>query len=186
MVAQNDFQVNYGVAFIDFAIDTSNIENSDVKKHILKSEREAQRALKPDLNLVTLNYDSKKNLVQVSLIEIMDADEQTSISRALPGISNFKHNLNEGMMYYKDGSTEKQFDLSDVDWKIIDDYKSILGYECQKARTTFTAPNGKTSEIVAWFTTEIPVSSGPYKYAGLPGLILEITNYGREDVCQRG
>jgi len=175
-IAQNDFQVDYGVDFAGFAIDTSYIEDPEVKKYFLKGERESQRSLKPDITLVSLNYFSKENIVKVSLVEIMDADEQSSIKRALPGILDFEHKLNERVVYYKDGPREKEFDLNEVDWEITEDYKNILGYECQKATTTFTARNGKTTEIVAWFTTEIPISSGPYRYAGLPGLILEITN----------
>ncbi len=31
-------------------------------------------------------------------------------------------------------------------------------------------------EVVAWFTPEIPVSSGPSWYQGLPGLILEVSD----------
>jgi len=55
------------------------------------------------------------------------------------------------------------------DWKILADRKNILSYSCQKASTTF---RGRT--YVAWFTTDIPISDGPYKFAGLPGLILQI------------
>ena len=39
-----------------------------------------------------------------------------------------------------------------------------------------------TSNIVAWFTTDIPISAGPAEYQGqLPGLILEMNvNDGRQ------
>ena len=33
---------------------------------------------------------------------------------------------------------------------------------------------GDTSKIIVWFTPEIPVSSGPAGYGGLPGLIVHL------------
>ena len=57
----------------------------------------------------------------------------------------------------------------DFNWQLTDDKKVIESYECQKATTTF---RGRTYE--AWFTAEIPISDGPYKFGGLPGLILEL------------
>lgn len=64
---------------------------------------------------------------------------------------------------------EQETDL--FNWKIGTETKSIKGYKCQKATTFFSGRN-----YTAWFTTEIPISEGPYKFNGLPGLILEITD----------
>lgn len=60
------------------------------------------------------------------------------------------------------------------DWKIGQDKKYIGNYLCYKA----TIIDEKGNEIVSWFTTEIPVSFGPKKYYGLPGLILELNVSG--------
>lgn len=58
-------------------------------------------------------------------------------------------------------------------WKIDEaKTKKILGYNCFKATTNF-----RGSEVTAYFTKELPYSTGPYKFFGLPGLILDI----RED-----
>lgn len=60
-------------------------------------------------------------------------------------------------------------------WQI--NYKStkLIGkYTCYEAKTNY-----RGSDIVAYFTKEIPVSSGPFKFGGLPGLILEISEEGK-------
>lgn len=71
----------------------------------------------------------------------------------------------------------KPFLISDVlkkiDWKLTGDGKQIGKMACQKA----TATVGKY-EVEAYFTLEIPVSSGPANYWGLPGLILELKEKG--------
>lgn len=56
-------------------------------------------------------------------------------------------------------------------WKISKEKKEVSGYSCQKAITHY---GGR--KYSAWFTSEIPVSSGPYKFGGLPGLIIEISD----------
>jgi GLPGLI family protein len=62
--------------------------------------------------------------------------------------------------------------MTPLDWKI--DNKSIItiaGYKCTKA----TLNLGK-KKFIAWFTYDIPISDGPYKFRGLPGLILELND----------
>ncbi|MDP2089621.1 MAG: GLPGLI family protein [Flavobacteriaceae bacterium] len=54
-------------------------------------------------------------------------------------------------------------------WKIISETKIINTYKCQKAITNFAG-----RDYIAWFTSEIPITDGPYKFNGLPGLIVEI------------
>lgn len=54
-------------------------------------------------------------------------------------------------------------------WTMSGEKKTILGYECKKAKTQY-----RGREYAAWYTDKIPVSNGPYVFGGLPGLILEI------------
>jgi GLPGLI family protein len=94
---------------------------------------------------------------------------------------------------------EKKFIVTDsirkLNWKLTGETQTILGHVCQKAvaqrtgmRTMTTIDNGKierkevmdTTNMIAWFTTEIPVPAGPEVQGQLPGLILELDmNNGR-------
>ncbi len=48
---------------------------------------------------------------------------------------------------------------------------TILGYKCYKAACRFAG-----RDYVAWYTPDIPISNGPYKFTGLPGLILSVAD----------
>lgn len=59
--------------------------------------------------------------------------------------------------------------LENIEWTLVEDSaKNVLGYACVMATADY---HGR--KWTAWFTPEIPVQAGPWKLAGLPGLILE-------------
>jgi len=53
-------------------------------------------------------------------------------------------------------------------WDVSDEMLTVAGYLCQKATCKF-----RGREYTAWFTTDIPINNGPWKFGGLPGLILK-------------
>jgi GLPGLI family protein len=100
--------------------------------------------------------------------------------------------------------------LTNWNWKIETETKKIGDYVCQKATAIIPVStedleayekmktekgNGKTQFIImdepkdivitAWFTMEIPVTTGPEKYCGLPGLILEVNDGRTTYLCSR-
>lgn len=54
-------------------------------------------------------------------------------------------------------------------WKITKNEKTILKYKCQEALVDY-----RGRSYIVYFTTNIPFNGGPWKFSGLPGLILEI------------
>lgn len=60
---------------------------------------------------------------------------------------------------------------TNLKWNITKETKQVAGYTCTKATTNF-----RGREWIAWFTPEIPVSLGPWKLHGLPGIILETSD----------
>lgn len=61
--------------------------------------------------------------------------------------------------------------VPDMDWEITGSEKKIGSFTCRLAKVNF---RGRSYE--AWFTEEIPISDGPWKFSGLPGMILEVAS----------
>lgn len=59
--------------------------------------------------------------------------------------------------------------MPQIDWRIGSQTCEILGYTCRRADCDF---RGRT--YTAWFTEEIPLSCGPWKFHDLPGLIMAV------------
>lgn len=58
--------------------------------------------------------------------------------------------------------------MQNYQWKITNETRIIAGFECRKAVTKIC----DSVYIVAFYTDEIAVSSGPESFGGLPGMIL--------------
>lgn len=58
--------------------------------------------------------------------------------------------------------------LRKLEWRITNEIRDIAGFECRKAVTKIC----DSVYVVAFYTDQIPVSSGPESFGGLPGLIL--------------
>ncbi|AJW62947.1 Protein of unknown function (Porph_ging) [Elizabethkingia miricola] len=146
----------------------------------------------------TLN---KNNIVDEIMALDIDTQQRTSVFSSLIKIksdSNMTVNMSKGVMlfpnsrihtYYiieKDPKNKETFfytrnhtitpvlkvkDERQFTWQVSKEKKEILSYPVQKATTKF---GGRS--WIAWFTTAIPFSDGPYKFSGLPGLILKITD----------
>lgn len=104
------------------------------------------------------------------------------------------HNLETTRRVEKREMFDRTFIIDDsvrpLKWKMAGETKTILSHPCMKATATnissrmqMVMEDGKmerkqvtdTSQIEAWFATDIPVSAGPGEYqAQLPGLILEM------------
>lgn len=85
--------------------------------------------------------------------------------------SYFKNYL-DNMMYYFDKKIFPCYikeELNQFNWEIVEEQKEVLGYKCTKAITYY-----RGRDYIAWFTTELPFKAAPWKYHGLPGVVLEV------------
>ena len=69
---------------------------------------------------------------------------------------------------------ESQFLVTDsirsLEWKILPETRTIAGFNCHKAVSRIC----DSVVVVAFYTDEIILSSGPESFSGLPGMILEL------------
>lgn len=59
--------------------------------------------------------------------------------------------------------------IPQIAWQLEEGSRTVAGYTCQKATCHLYGRN-----YTAWYAPEIPISKGPYKFSGLPGLILQV------------
>ena len=106
-------------------------------------------------------------------------------------------------------------DLLSIDWQIGKETKQIGNYMCFKATASIPSddlawydfswaslrkkesvekdsitgelkePEVEMTEVVAWYSPQIPVSQGPLEYWGLPGLILEVNMGNTTMLCSK-
>ncbi len=82
---------------------------------------------------------------------------------------NYPHGKLTYIEHIIDGTFKFEEDLDLFKWNLEGDTATIGGYKAQKATCDF---GGRS--WVAWFSPEIPYNDGPYKFNGLPGLIVKI------------
>ena len=147
-------------------------------------------------NYLQQQRDSTSAYLQASLMTNPDA----VLEHAKTQIDNLRNstNLRENgthrysslhtLKLYKDYKAKKIKEIAQIstnhftyeeillpqNWEIREDTMTIAGYACQKAVCDY---RGRSYE--AWFASEIPISEGPWKFYGLPGLIIRLNDTQR-------
>lgn len=118
--------------------------NSD---SLMKADLEQQLKATGSINVKS---DMRKGSVRYSVTKTYP-DYKTNLHRRL------------GMDTYNISEDRK------INWKILPEKEKIGEWNVQKAEADFAGRHW-----IAWFSTEIPIQDGPYKFNGLPGLIVKI------------
>ncbi|RXG32910.1 GLPGLI family protein [Leeuwenhoekiella marinoflava] len=134
---------------------------------------------KTDLTIL----DSKSSLYRIDIksanqkrIDASDFGEAKGFTPSNSSYNSYYKKNNN--IFYKWYITGKKFYIKDqpnFEWKILPETKDILGYTCQKAVTTFRGRNYE-----AYFAIIDGATGGPWKFNGLPGVILEIESIDGE------
>lgn len=137
--------------------------------------------IKTEMMVLNINKDKSEfySLEKFQMDSINLAESQKAVGIAPPPPPQKKMNSNRVIKHINSKNIEfitqvlrDKYDVSqeiDLKWQLKNEFETILGYKVQKATTDFAG-----RKWVAWFTKEIPIQDGPYKFSNLPGLILKI------------
>ncbi|WP_299051510.1 GLPGLI family protein [uncultured Polaribacter sp.] len=188
----------------------SNITLGEDQSSKMTDDMKAQiqtRLQKMNQKTFTLEFDKSTSLykedVTLKTPSIASRGGVSAFSLGGNGITDtYYKNIKENRFVNQTEIQGKRFlvkdKLRDFDWKLTSQTKNIGNYTCYKA--TFSEEVVKITQVVeaeklikkeeketkttvAWYTLQIPVSNGPDKYQGLPGLILELNDGTTTMVC---
>ncbi|PPZ92266.1 GLPGLI family protein [Cloacibacterium normanense] len=137
----------------------------------LQSRKDSTQEYKKNYMVLDINPKSIKFYDK----DLLDYD---SINKSKEGVAEYRTNTKTDQLvirkpnsfkndWYRDFKEYFVIHTNDeMKWKLYTDFKNYNGYKLQKATTNF---GGR--KWTAWFSEEIEVSEGPYKFRGLPGLI---------------
>jgi GLPGLI family protein len=107
----------------------------------------------------------------VYIIDSVKKVEHVHVAGYLSNVFKNEKNIFSAEGLFLNSTYNFQGNSSELNWVIDGEEKVINGYACKKA-TLSNSP-----DVTVWFTTAIPVNSGPEFYYGLPGLVIEADSY---------
>ena len=163
-------KVHYQITYTQQAIpDTNNPENIRGGKMLLfigDSISHYQSRNGYIVDTITRNFKTKEelqNYLNNPTVPYPATAYQIYKHYPLDKLTFIEHNL--------DGTYKYTEELTDLKWEILPDTSVINDFRTQKA---FCNYGGRIWE--AWFCKDIPISDGPYKFNGLPGLIVKLND----------
>ncbi len=171
--AQNHGEVKYTTK-INMHAELPDDENSEMIKQMIPEFQEMQNVL---LYTDTESfYSNESNDDTEEVIEEEGGNMQIKIEMGAPEEKIYTDIAN-GIIVEQRDLMGKAFLIKDTlkatDWRVTDEQQVHSGLVCQKAELIT-----ERDTIIAWFTSEIPVSTGPAGFAGLPGLIVHVSMNG--------
>ncbi len=85
--------------------------------------------------------------------------------------AQIRKDRHQNSISYKESLTQEVYQepLPNFNWKVLKQERIIKGFLCRKASVKYAG-----REFIAWFSSELPYKDGPYKFNGLPGVIMLI------------
>lgn len=106
---------------------------------------------------------------------VLESTLKTILNSKYVLVKDFKSHTFEKKLTNDNNETFTNGDISNFEWEIINETKTIDGFLCKKAITNMKTNAGILS-VTAWFCEDVPINDGPLTINGLPGFIFEATS----------
>lgn len=181
---KNNKLLSFALLFLALVLNAQTSANRFFYELTYKPQKDSARTEKHILFLdVTKDRSIYRDHLQVTQDSILKATiENAQKSGFFPDITKiiklpkFGHTIRKVYPISEIKYTERmlQDDITykeaiNFNWKIDSEKEKIGEYQAQKATTEF---GGR--KWTAWFSEDLPFQDGPYKFYGLPGLIVKI------------
>ncbi|MCF6213925.1 MAG: GLPGLI family protein [Flavobacteriaceae bacterium] len=145
-------------------------------KNLLKEKKKIDYFTLIHFNNESLYYPISK-LEFKDVIEKMNLGDTTVVKGKIINIGvtktviykNFKKDSLRNELTFAGKNYSIKDKIPNFNWQYTNDTKMVKNITLKKAVGTY-----QHKVVTAWYAESIPVKNGPYYYAGLPGLILEL------------
>jgi GLPGLI family protein len=118
--------------------------------------------------------DSILNLVKKGYLSSSEVIKNPQFRFATNFNSLVTKDFNNSVMITKEKIVSQKYQYNqqlEMPWELMNELSIINNYKCNKAVLFYAG-----RKYTAWYASDLPFSDGPFKFNGLPGLILRISD----------
>lgn len=172
-------QKNNGKVFYEISLSTPDFNKLD--KNIPKERRDKIiNYFKEAKNVVgVLNFLDQESIYSLEDNGVKnEAEKKLNFTRIFSGSKDVYYHNFETKKIIRETNSEELYlvERKPLKWQLTQESKKIGNYTCFKAIYQYESVYQKkpSKPTIVCYTMEIPVSFGPDKYAGLPGLVIRV------------
>lgn len=121
------------------------------------------------------DYHSKDIGDTVTENKVSVNNTSITIKKSDTSIYAIFNDLKKAILYTITGNEIVYENDTKQEWELVNEEKKIGNFVCFKATCDF-----RGRSYTAWYASTIPISFGPWKFKGLPGLIIELADSKNE------
>ncbi len=183
IIDQAKYIANYNYIYQEDSLSSDRVKSNEMRLYLGNNYSKFEQAYSYKCDSIIRVYKNDSNQQQATqtawtLIQQMPAAVHLSKFRVL------KEKRNDTITFFESTISSKinlkVIQQLSIKWHLHASSDTLISkYKCHKATCYFAGRN-----YSAWYTMELPFNDGPYKFKGLPGLIVKIEDLQKHHVFE--